>query len=247
MQDSIKPLRSPVTLSVYESVSLRRLLRGSVDRWQTFWLKRGGLGRMGRFAYRLATLGAPPAYKRRADLARRTRNGYVAPSAVIDHADIQLGSHVYIGEEAVIFNDSGEGGLVRLGDCVHLYRHVTVEVGRGGSIAIGQDTQIQPYGYLAAYKGSVIIGARVMIAPYCRFFPYNHGTERQLPMSQQHLTSNGNIIVGDDAWIGTGVTVLDGVCIGVGAVIGAGSIVTHDIPEYAIAVGNPARVVRFRV
>jgi acetyltransferase-like isoleucine patch superfamily enzyme len=52
--------------------------------------------------------------------------------------------------------------------------------------------------------------------------------------------------VEDDAWLGYGVIVLDGVRIGKGAVVGAGAVVTHDIPEGAIAVGVPARVVKMR-
>ena len=56
----------------------------------------------------------------------------------------------------------------------------------------------------------------------------------------------GPITVGHDVWIGARATILGGVTIGNGAVIGAGSIVTRDIPPYAIAVGNPARVIRYR-
>ena len=52
--------------------------------------------------------------------------------------------------------------------------------------------------------------------------------------------------IGNDVWIGANVTVLKGVRIGDGAVVGAGSVVTKDIPELGIAVGNPARVVKYR-
>ncbi len=52
--------------------------------------------------------------------------------------------------------------------------------------------------------------------------------------------------IGNDVWIGTNATILRGVKIGDGAVIGANSIITKDIPPYAIAVGNPAKIVRFR-
>lgn len=52
--------------------------------------------------------------------------------------------------------------------------------------------------------------------------------------------------IGNDVWIGSHVMIMDGVTIGDGAVIGTGSVVTHDIPPYAIAVGVPAKVIRYR-
>jgi acetyltransferase-like isoleucine patch superfamily enzyme len=65
-------------------------------------------------------------------------------------------------------------------------------------------------------------------------------------IGQQPLTTKGDIRVGDNAWIGFGVIILSGVRIGKNAVVGAGSTVTHDIPDNAIAVGNPARVIKMR-
>ena len=56
----------------------------------------------------------------------------------------------------------------------------------------------------------------------------------------------GAINIGNDVWVGQNATILSGVTIGNGAVIGAGSIVTKDIPPYAIVVGNPARIIRYR-
>lgn len=54
------------------------------------------------------------------------------------------------------------------------------------------------------------------------------------------------IIIGNDVWIGTNVTIIGGITIGDGAIIGAGAIVTKDIPPYAIAVGVPAKVIKYR-
>ena len=54
------------------------------------------------------------------------------------------------------------------------------------------------------------------------------------------------IIIGNDVWIGMKVTIMDNVTIGDGAIIGACAVVTKDIPPYAIAVGNPARIVKYR-
>ena len=65
-------------------------------------------------------------------------------------------------------------------------------------------------------------------------------------IQEQPLHTKGDIVVGDDAWLGFGVIVLDGVRIGKGAVVGAGSVVSDDIPDGSIAVGVPARVVKMR-
>lgn len=58
--------------------------------------------------------------------------------------------------------------------------------------------------------------------------------------------SKGNIIVGDDVWIGCNATILSGICISQGAVVAAGAVVTTDVPPYAIVGGNPARVIKYR-
>lgn len=58
--------------------------------------------------------------------------------------------------------------------------------------------------------------------------------------------TRGGVAIGSDVWIGARAMILSGVSIGHGAVIGAGAVVTRDVPPYAIAVGNPARVVRHR-
>ena len=63
---------------------------------------------------------------------------------------------------------------------------------------------------------------------------------------KEELPLKGDTVVGNDVWIGQNVTVMPGVHIGAGAIIGANSVVAKDIPPYAIAVGNPCRVVRKR-
>ncbi len=59
-------------------------------------------------------------------------------------------------------------------------------------------------------------------------------------------TGKGDIIVGDDVWIGYGATILSGVRIGQGAVIAAGSVVTKDVPPYAVVGGVPADIIKYR-
>jgi acetyltransferase-like isoleucine patch superfamily enzyme len=61
-----------------------------------------------------------------------------------------------------------------------------------------------------------------------------------------HTFSNGDVVIGNDVWIGYGSTILSGVTIGDGAVIGAKSVVTKDVKPYRIIGGNPASFIRYR-
>ncbi|MGI5097513.1 acyltransferase [Treponema socranskii] len=52
------------------------------------------------------------------------------------------------------------------------------------------------------------------------------------------------VLIKRDTWIGAGATILPGVCVGKHAVVGAGSVVTKDVPDYAVVVGSPARIIK---
>ena len=64
--------------------------------------------------------------------------------------------------------------------------------------------------------------------------------------AENYLKIKGDIVVGNDVWIGYRAVIMSGVTIGDGAAIGAYSLVAKDVPPYAIVAGNPARVVRYR-
>jgi acetyltransferase-like isoleucine patch superfamily enzyme len=212
--------------------------------WMWFWMRFAGLSYSGRIATWLATWFAPPYYERRR-LARYHPQGYIDPNATIYHRDLQLGCHVFIGERVTIFQDKNSG-KVELADRVFIYGETYIQTGEEGTLRIGADTHIQPRCQFNAYKAPIQIGCNVQIAANCAFYSYNHGMAPDQPLKAQSLETKGGIKIGDDVWLGYGVIVLDGVQIGAGAVVGAGSVVTHDIPEGAIAVGVPARVIKMR-
>ena len=97
-------------------------------------------------------------------------------------------------------------------------------------------------------ESKIFIGSDVMIAHNVLIIGGNHNISRtDLPMSKQGMGKQGNIIIEDDVWIGAGAIILTGITIGKGSVIGAGSVVTKNIPQYSIAVGNPAKVIKNRL
>lgn len=213
-------------------------------RWTRFWALKSDLSLFGRIAAWLATWFVP-GYKSRTKLARIAPQGFISPNTVINHSDLRLGKHIFLGDRVTIY-DNNDGSYVELGDHVELYSDITIETCHGGTVSIGESTHIQSRCNIIGCKGSVVIGKRVEIAPNCAFYPYNHAIDLGRRIREQPLTSNGDIIVEDDVWLGFGTIVLDGVHIGEGAVIGAGSVVTKNIPPNAIAIGSPARIVSTR-
>lgn len=212
--------------------------------WPRFWLQFSRLGLIGRLATRLAIIGAPP-HSARKYLAGLTAQGFISPDANVYHSNLTLGNHVFIDDRALIFQGNG-GGRVELGDRVSLFRDVILQTGSGGSIRIGARTGVHPSCQIMAFVAPIEIGAGVGIGAGSALYSYDHGISLGQDIFEQALRSKGPVKIGDGAWLGTRVIVLSGVTIGVGAVIGAGSVVTHDIPDGAIAGGNPARVIKMR-
>jgi acetyltransferase-like isoleucine patch superfamily enzyme len=212
--------------------------------WASFWMHFAGVGIVGRAATRLAAWFVPPYYGR-CFLARLNKIGYISPSATIHHDSLGLGKNIFIGDSVVIFKDR-DGGPVELGDGVHVHVETFIQTGFGGSVKVGPNSHIHPKCQLSAYMSSIQIGCGVQIAPNCAFYPYDHSFAPGQLINEQPLKTKGGIVIDDDAWLGFGVVVLDGVRIGKGTVVGAGSVVSSNIPDEAIAIGVPARVVKMR-
>jgi len=185
-------------------------------------------------------------YKDRKALATLTDRPVVSPRADIKCPNLRLGPGCFIDDGVTIYAHQG-AGRVELGARVHIYRGTIIEIGQGGSVIIGDNTHIQSGCNLKGFLANLRIGSNVQVAPQCGFSPYEHNfAELDKPIWAQGIYSQGDIVIEDDAWLGLGVKVLDGVTIGRGAVIGAGAVVTRDIPPFAVAVGIPARVIRRR-
>ena len=110
-----------------------------------------------------------------------------------------------------------------------------------GDVFIGDNTII---GISNVVIGPVNIGNNVMLAQNIVVSGLNHAYEDiSMPPSAQKV-STAQITIADDVWIGANSVITAGVTIGKHAVIGGGSVVTKNIPDYTVAVGNPARVIK---
>jgi len=114
-----------------------------------------------------------------------------------------------------------------------------------GFFSIGDNSYIGCNAVLGA-GGGIEIGNHVLIGQSVNIHAENHTfSDPEKRIDEQGVTYQG-IIVQDDVWIGSRVVILDGVQIGKGAVIAAGAVVTKSIPEYAVVMGVPARIVGSR-
>jgi len=98
-------------------------------------------------------------------------------------------------------------------------------------------------------SGKVFIGKYSVIAENFRVISSNHRNDRadiQGKFTVPSDISKGPVYIGNNVWCGDNVTILSGVTIGDGAVIGAGSVVTRDVPPFSVAVGAPAKVIKYR-
>ena len=218
--------------------TVRRKITTTLMRWSS-------LPRLGRLCTRLAAAFRGP-YKDRRVLANLTPNPYISPRAQIHCPHLSVGPHCFIDDDVTIYAHP-DGGEVRLGEGVHLYRGTIVEIGCGGSVIIGAHTHIQSHCNVKGFLGSTLIGRNVQVAPHCGFSPYEHGfDDLGAAIRDQEIVSSGDIVLEDNVWLGLHVQLLDGVTIGKGTVVGAGAVVTKSLPPNCVAVGVPARVVRQR-
>lgn len=98
------------------------------------------------------------------------------------------------------------------------------------------------------YNTNLTIGNYVMTGPDVLIMGGGHKfNDINIPICQQGSTSVSEMTIEDDVWIGARVTILGKVKrIGTGAIIGAGSVITKDVPDYAIVGGNPAKIIKYR-
>ncbi len=162
---------------------------------------------------------------------------------------IKFGKFMKIGDNVYISGLGSEG--ISFGDNVGIGAHSRVVVSTsfnnlGKYIRIGNNVGMGEFAYLGG-AGGLEIGDDCIIGQYFSCHPENHIYEDlSTPIRHQGVNRKG-IKIGTNCWIGSKVTILDGVQIGEGSIIAAGAVVTSSFPENSIIGGVPAKLIKTRV
>ena len=192
-----------------------------------------------------------PISRSNARLKARLLGINVAPRAVFygrNRLTVAPGGTFEIGADAKI----GENVMIRVSSNGHVIIKERVEIQDSccflcsGNLTIGAGS-ILVNGTIIYCDGSVTLGENVVIAAYTHIFDVDHETsDLGTPILSQGLTKPRPVAIGDDVWLGAKCTVAPGVHIGSHSIVGAHSFINKDIPEYSVAVGSPAKVLRRR-
>lgn len=125
---------------------------------------------------------------------------------------------------------------------------VDSEIGRHSFCGYDCDVYRAHIGAFTSIANGVVLGGARHPMEWVGMSPvFYAGRDSVKEKFSEHLLANPpEVRVGNDVWIGRSAIVLGGVAIGDGAVVGAGSVVTKNVPPYAIVAGNPARIIRYR-
>lgn len=135
-------------------------------------------------------------------------------------------------------------GRMELGRWVHVGRGTGIRC-HEGFLRVGDKVVFGSRDSVNCYL-DVEIGDDCIFADDVYIGDFDHRfSDLRLPIRKQGIVT-APVRIEDDCWIGEKASIMRGVCIGRGSVIGAQSVVTHDLPAYSVAAGNPARVIRSR-
>ncbi len=170
------------------------------------------------------------------------RNVVFGQNVVLRHPHkIRIGDNVVIDDHCLLDAKGTSNTGISIGSGVFIGRNTIVSC-KNGDVEIDDGANIG-FNCEVFSASRVRVGPRTLIAAYTYLVGGDHEfTERDKPVLEQSRRSAG-ILVGEGAWLGSGVTVLDGVTIGDRAVVGAGAVVRTDVPAGSTAAGVPARLI----
>jgi acetyltransferase-like isoleucine patch superfamily enzyme len=173
------------------------------------------------------------------------RNVVFGQNVVLRHPHkIHIGSNVVIDDNCLLDAKGQSNSGIRIGDGVFVGRNSILSC-KDGDIELGNGANIG-FNCEVFSASRVTIGAGVLMAAYGYVIGGDHDFSDPATSVLDQTRTSAGVAIGDGAWLGAGAKVLDGVTVGRHAVIGAGAVVRDAVPDHAVAVGVPARVVSTR-
>ena len=151
-----------------------------------------------------------------------------------------------IGNSCIVFPASSIIGPenIKIGDECTFEKGIQLETwGDKAIIEIGNNCLIRANSHITAYN-SIVIEDGLLTGENVLISDNSHGESNIESLEIPPIISKGGIKIGKNVWLGNNVCILSSVNIGKGAIIGANSVVTHDVPPYCVAAGNPARIIK---
>lgn len=174
---------------------------------------------------------------------------FMGRRVVVEHAYAISAGRSLILEDNVHINALSKKGI-KLGlnvtiakGSVLICTGVIAKLGEG--VEIGNNSAVGAQSFFGG-QGGIKIGDDVIMGPQVKIFSENHNYEGTNILIRKQGESRKGVSIGNNCWIGAGVTILDGVTIGEGAVVAAGAVVTKDVPAFSVSGGIPARVLKLR-
>lgn len=151
-----------------------------------------------------------------------------------------IGRNIYVGIGCKIINN----GMIELNENVKLRGNAFISTNKNSIIKVGKNTDIGINSRICA-ANKIIIGDNVLFGPNVYIADQDHKyKDVKKPIMEQGAYKTKGIIIGEGTWIGINVVIIGEVTIGKNCVVGANSVLTKSIPDYSVAVGAPAKIIK---
>jgi acetyltransferase-like isoleucine patch superfamily enzyme len=159
------------------------------------------------------------------------------------HATIAISHYSRIAEmgKIVVY----DGGTLVIGENTSIDRLCEIIIEKDSSLKIGDNVFIGSHANIRV-TGNMEIGNDCRIAQFVSLINGNYGFVKKDILIRNQQYEKGFLLIEDDVWIGVGSIILPNLTISKGAVLGAGTVISKDVPEYSVVVGNPQKIIKAR-
>ncbi|MGI6680667.1 MAG: acyltransferase [Bdellovibrionota bacterium] len=166
------------------------------------------------------------------------------------NVEIRNPSKIKIGKKAIVDDNvlvdaRGENANIDIGDFTLIGKN-TMIISKNADIKLEDGVNISSFCRIAS-ESKIHIGKSTLISAYSYIGPGNHSikADENSQRASEKMDIKGGVYIGDNCWVATRATILDGVKIGNNSIVAAHSFVNKDVPENVIVAGTPAKIIRY--